>query len=46
MDFAHKVLWHTHKAPVSADARLQGRESAPDEEIIALTEAGVHLWSE
>ena len=35
MDFAHKGLWHTHKAPVSADARLQGRGSSPDEEIIA-----------
>ena len=46
MDFAHKVLWHAHKAAVSADACVQGRGSAPEEEIIALTEAGVQLWSE
>ena len=46
MDFAHKVLWHAHKATVSADACLQGRGSAPEEEIIAPTEAGVHLSSE
>ena len=45
MDFAHKVLWHAHKATVSADARLQGRGSAPGEEIMALTGAGVQLWS-
>ena len=45
MEFAHKVLWHAHKATVSADARLQGRGSAPGEEIIALTGAGVQLWS-
>ena len=46
MDFAHKVLWHAHKATVSADACLQGRGSAPEDEIIAPTEAGVHLSSE
>ena len=46
MDFAHKVLWHAHKATVSADACLQGRGSAPEEEIIALKEAGVQLWFE
>ena len=30
-----KVLWHAHKAAVSADACLQGRGSAPEQEIIA-----------
>ena len=42
---AQSPVWHAHKATVSADARLQGRGSAPGEEIIALTGDGVQLWS-
>ena len=43
---AQSSVWHAHKATVSADACLQGQGSAPEEEMIALTEAEVQLWSE